>query len=124
MENRTIFCAREQAETEHTVVADGNNEFVVTCTSCGRFLKFPIGSELDQQIERHNESNGGQVVLKAYEVAEIVTKDPADMNDYELGVLRSSQDLLSDDEKESLGDLLIDPVDAEGSDEKEEQPEA
>ena len=101
MENKVIFCSREQADIEHTMVADGNNELVATCTSCGAFLKFPIGSGLDDLILAHKAANEGQVVLGVYEV-ERVLETPADkMTEYDKRVLFKNQDILSKEQKET-----------------------
>lgn len=58
-----VFCANEQADTEHTLDIDQNNEIVLTC-ACGRFLKFPAGTSADVMsglLEKHKEANEGQV---------------------------------------------------------------
>lgn len=43
MEKITLFCARCEVLTQHSLRTDHNEEFVAECltSDCGRFLKFP-----------------------------------------------------------------------------------
>lgn len=64
-----VFCANEQAETEHTLDITGTGEIVLTC-ACERFLKLPKGSTADDIkafIEAHKQANQGQVTVEAIE---------------------------------------------------------
>lgn len=64
-----VFCAEEQADTDHVLDIDGVGEIVLTC-DCGRFLKFPAGTtseDLKAYIAKHRASNQGQVSVAAIE---------------------------------------------------------
>lgn len=66
---KLIFCAGDQAETEHTLTASAGGEVVATC-SCGRFLKFPAGitrEEFDELLAKHKLQNVGQVTQESIE---------------------------------------------------------
>lgn len=65
----TVFCANEQADTEHVLDVDGAGEIVLTC-ACGRFLKLPAGTDsagLKAYIAAHKTANEGQVSAAALE---------------------------------------------------------
>jgi hypothetical protein len=65
---KTIFCANEQAETEHSLSASPSGEVCATCETCGRVLKFPAGvsrENFDKMVESHKESNLGQVTQES-----------------------------------------------------------
>lgn len=67
----SMFCANEQAETEHTVEIDGNGEIVLTC-ECGRFIKLPEGTDaegLKTFVQAHKEANEGQRSVESIEKA-------------------------------------------------------
>ena len=58
-----VFCANEQADTEHTLDMDGNGEVVLTC-ACGRFIKLPADTTPESfkaYIAAHKEANMGQI---------------------------------------------------------------
>lgn len=60
----TIFCAKEQKQTPHTLEKDGNGEFLFTCADCGLFFKLPAGTTTEgyeAYIQKYEESNKGQV---------------------------------------------------------------
>lgn len=63
---KSIFNARLQRETIHTLVVDGNNEIVATCQETGHQLKFPNVSEeaFNALVEAHKTNNEGQVVIQ------------------------------------------------------------
>lgn len=64
METLTLLCTNCQLLTAHSIVLDGNGEYITTCNtpSCGHFLKFPgDDSHLLTHIEVHNSENAGQV---------------------------------------------------------------
>lgn len=75
MEPKTIFCTREQTETEHSMTLDQNGEIVARC-ACGHFIKLPnvTGKELTDLIDLHAESNQGQ---------QLVEEDQAEADDSE-----------------------------------------
>lgn len=64
---KTIFCAKEQIETKHELTSSINGEIVATC-SCGHSVKFPSGltkEEFDLLVQKHKESNQGQVTQES-----------------------------------------------------------
>lgn len=88
MKTIDIFCANEQAETPHQIEIDGVGEVILTCLSevivgkdteekdvlrpCGRFLKFPKGTngkDLKEYIATHKNVNEGQVSVESIEKA-------------------------------------------------------
>lgn len=92
MENNTkkvvMFCANDQAETDHTLDVDGNGEVVLTC-ACGRFTKLPADTtseSLATYIVAHKASNEGQITVasleaKKQELLDGLTQDaPADVS--------------------------------------------
>lgn len=62
---KTIYCASDQAETEHELYVDDNGETVAVCTVCGRSLKFPSTlnkkKDFDEVLVKHAQANKGQV---------------------------------------------------------------
>lgn len=66
---KDLFCARCQQVTSHKGEVDSNGEFLFTCTvsECGRFIKFPGDTnieEFNKLVEVHQETNVGQVDLE------------------------------------------------------------
>jgi hypothetical protein len=62
---KTIFCARDQKDTDHVLSSSPSGEVVLTC-ECGEFVKFPTGIkkiELDKLIKKHKEANEGQISM-------------------------------------------------------------
>ena len=81
---KTIFCANEQIETKHELSASQSGEVVATCTSCGRFLKYPAGITKDEfvaQVEAHKESNVGQVTQESIDLRLAELADPETLDD-------------------------------------------
>ena len=69
MKTKTVFCAKEQKETEHTVTIDTNGEFVFEC-ACGSFLKLPSDfktKDITKHLELHKVHNEGQVTIEQLE---------------------------------------------------------
>lgn len=77
-----VFCANEQKETDHKIDIDGNGEVVLTCIAnvgteeepieCGRFLKFPKGTNaatLKESLAKHKAGNEGQITVESQEAA-------------------------------------------------------
>jgi len=65
----SAFCANEQADTQHSVDIDSIGEVVLTC-GCGRFIKFPAGTDaatLKAGLEVHKASNEGQITREKIE---------------------------------------------------------
>lgn len=65
-----VFCASEQAETDHVGTVDSNSgDLILTC-ACGRFLKLPAQSQgfttedYQSLIAEHKTANEGQVSLQ------------------------------------------------------------
>lgn len=82
-----MFCANEQAETDHTLDIDGNGEIVLTC-GCGRFIKLPATTDaagLKAYIDAHKTANEGQISVasmdakKAALLDALQTDAPADV---------------------------------------------
>lgn len=83
MENtkvRKVFCAAEQKETNHRIDITDNGEIMLTCINnlgtedvpslCGRFLKFPKGTDIETlkaKLEEHKTVNSGQVTVESME---------------------------------------------------------
>jgi hypothetical protein len=66
----TVFCANEQVETSHTVDIDDSGEVVLTCVTCGRFLKFPRGTtatDLKALLVAHKENSSDQISVASIE---------------------------------------------------------
>jgi len=62
---KKLFCAHDQAETDHTVTVTGG-DYVFAC-DCGRFMKFPVtlsAEELKKAIAAHKEVNQGMQLVK------------------------------------------------------------
>lgn len=83
MENKkpvkTIFCAKEQKETEHVLSLSSQNQEVIATCECGEFIKFAAGikkEEFDAQVEQYKIANEGQVSV---EEAEKNLQDLADL---------------------------------------------
>ena len=67
---KTIFCAREQKETVHTLELSPENAEVIARCECGEFIKFPAGVDketFNKLIEAHKLANEGQVSIEAAE---------------------------------------------------------
>lgn len=63
-----MFCANEQAETNHTLDLDGAGEIVLTCDTCQRFIKLPADTDaagLKDYIDAHKEANQGQISVES-----------------------------------------------------------
>lgn len=71
MANETVklFCANDQAETDHALDIDGAGEIVLTC-ACGRFIKLPKGTDaagIKAYATAHRASNEGQMSVEKIE---------------------------------------------------------
>jgi hypothetical protein len=69
---KDIFCTKEQKVTAHKGEVDANGEFLFTCQTedCGRFVKFPADTNVEQfnqMLAVHEEQNKGQVSVEAQE---------------------------------------------------------
>ncbi len=76
MKTKYVFCTNEQIETLHSVVIDGNGEFVFTCLTknedavCGRFFKIPANVDIEglkTALELHKTHNEGVVTAAQVE---------------------------------------------------------
>lgn len=78
MDNKKIFCAAEQKNTNHSLVLDHNEEIVARCVDCGSFLKFPNvpDKDLDDLIALNEEANKGQVIVESTPAPEEVGEAP------------------------------------------------
>lgn len=62
-----VFCANDQAETDHTLDVNGVGEIELTC-ACGRFLKLPKGTDAEGVkafIQAHKQANEGQITKES-----------------------------------------------------------
>lgn len=82
-ETTTVFCAREQKESQHRLNIDGNGEVVLACVSnvgtedepveCGRFVKYPAGTtaqQLAEELAAHRAANEGKLLAENIEKEE------------------------------------------------------
>lgn len=70
-EPTTAFCAREQADTLHTLTIN-NADIILTC-ECGHFIKFPVTlttEEFVEAIAKHREANMGQLKVEQMQAKE------------------------------------------------------
>lgn len=70
---KQIFCANEQADTDHDCTLDQNKEVVASCVTCGRILKFPMPKDQehwDELTAAHQQANAGQVSVEKAAEAE------------------------------------------------------
>lgn len=81
---KTIFCAKLQKDTVHTLTLSPiNGEVIATCEESGEFIKFAAGikkADFDQQIADYKTANEGQVSI---EQAEENLQELADLADPE-----------------------------------------
>lgn len=73
----TAFCAQCQADGEHEVYVDHNQEMVITCKDCQRMWKIPLSAvetpeDLAALLARHKESNVGQIAVELVEEEQAV----------------------------------------------------
>lgn len=60
MAQYAVFCAHDQAVTPHDHLPDPNNEVLLSCTVCGRTVKFPVGlgkDEFTKTLKQHEKDN-------------------------------------------------------------------
>jgi len=60
MAQYAVFCAHDQAVTPHDHLRDPNNEGLLSCTVCGRIVKFPVGLGKDEfvaALKQHAKDN-------------------------------------------------------------------
>lgn len=75
-----VFCADQQAETDHTIDINGSGEIILSCVAntgtekepveCGRSLKFPKGTDakgLKKALATHKAHNEGQISVASIE---------------------------------------------------------